>query len=364
NIEMYGVVDTLASGPIVARASENSTMVGVGMCMEGIEHNPVVYELMPEMAFRKDKVNVKDWLNVYSHRRYGKTVKQAEAAWGILHQTIYNCSDGIADHNTDYIVKFPDWDPSSDTYSSFSRQSNKKSLITMHRNRRFVLSEVKSTLPQPHMWYSNSDSIKALKLLIEAGEDLAGSLTFRYDLVDLTRQVLSKFANQVYLDALIAFQHKDVVALKSHSQKFEQVIMDIDQLLAADDNFLLGTWLESAKKLALTPPEKRQYEWNARTQITMWYDVTKTNQSQLHDYANKMWSGLLVDYYLPRASMYFNRMSKSLTENTTFEIVEWRKEWISYSNKWQQDSKLYPVKAQGDALAISTSLFQKYFGVH
>ncbi|GJR73352.1 alpha-N-acetylglucosaminidase [Tanacetum coccineum] len=166
------------------------------------------------------------------------------------------------DHNTDYIVKFPDWDPSLDTYSSFSRQNNKKSLITMHRNRRCVLSEVKSTLPQPHMWYSNSDSVKALNLLIAAGEDLARNLTYRYDLVDLTRQVLSKFANQVYLDALIAFQHKDAVALKSDSQKFAHLIMDIDQLLAADDNFLLGTWLESAKKLALTPQEKRQVEWS------------------------------------------------------------------------------------------------------
>lgn len=39
---------------------------------------------------------MQDWLNVYSHRRYGKTVKQAEVAWDILHQTIYNCSDGIA----------------------------------------------------------------------------------------------------------------------------------------------------------------------------------------------------------------------------------------------------------------------------
>ena len=25
--------------------------VGVGMCMEGIEQNPIVYELMSEMAF-------------------------------------------------------------------------------------------------------------------------------------------------------------------------------------------------------------------------------------------------------------------------------------------------------------------------
>lgn len=32
--------------------------VGVGMCMEGIEQNPVVYELMSEMAFRNEKVQV------------------------------------------------------------------------------------------------------------------------------------------------------------------------------------------------------------------------------------------------------------------------------------------------------------------
>ncbi|XP_023751565.1 alpha-N-acetylglucosaminidase [Lactuca sativa] len=356
NIEMYGVLDTLASGPIVARVSENSTMVGVGMCMEGIEHNPVVYELMPEMAFRKNKVHVEEWLKVYSRRRYGKTVKQAEEAWEILHQSIYNCSDGIADHNTDYIVKFPDWDPSLDNYLSFSKQS----LITKHINRRHVLSEVKSTLPQPHLWYSIHDSINALKLFIEAGKDLSGSLTYRYDLVDLTRQVLSKFANKVYIDAITAFQHKDAKALKFHSQKFEELIIDIDELLAADDNFLLGTWLESAKNLALNSHEKQQYEWNARTQVTMWYDTTRTNQSQLHDYANKFWSGLLVDYYLPRASMYFKHLYESLRENKKFEVVEWRTEWISYSNKWQKGTKVYPVKAEGDALEISKLLFKKY----
>ena len=33
--------------------------VGVGMCMEGIEQNPVVYDLMSEMAFQHNKVDVK-----------------------------------------------------------------------------------------------------------------------------------------------------------------------------------------------------------------------------------------------------------------------------------------------------------------
>jgi alpha-N-acetylglucosaminidase len=136
----------------------------------------------------------------------------------------------------------------------------------------------------------------------------------RYDLVDLTRQCLSKLANEVYLDAMSSYQKKDSNGLNFHTKKFLELIVDIDTLLASDDNFLLGTWLESAKSLAITEDERKQvvshpssilflclvnpliclaelsfsyqYEWNARTQVTMWYDNTKTNQSKLHDYGN------------------------------------------------------------------------------
>ena len=80
----------------------------------------------------------------------------------------------------------------------------------------------------------------------------------RYDLVDLTRQVLSKLANQEYLDAVIAFRQKDLIALNLHSKNIIQIIKDVDILLASDDNFLLGTWLKSANKLAKNPHELRQ----------------------------------------------------------------------------------------------------------
>ena len=58
----------------------------------------------------------------------------------------------------------------------------------------------------------------------------------RYDLVDLTRQVLSKLANNVYLDAVTAFRDNDAKTLSSQSQKFQQLIKDLDELLSADDN--------------------------------------------------------------------------------------------------------------------------------
>ncbi|KAK9283156.1 hypothetical protein L1049_011387 [Liquidambar formosana] len=361
NIEMYGILDAISSGPVDARISENSTMVGVGMCMEGIEHNPVVYELMSEMAYRSEKVQLVKWLKTYSRRRYGKAVHQVEAAWEILYRTVYNCTDGIADHNIDFIVKFPDWDPSPNPRSDVSEENQMQKLVTLPSNRRFLFQDTSSDLPQSHLWYSTQEVINALRLFLDAGNDLAGSLTYRYDLVDLTRQALSKLANEVYLDAVTAFRQNDANALHFYSQKFVQLIMDMDALLASDDNFLLGTWLESAKKLALNPSETRQYEWNARTQVTMWYDTTKTIQSKLHDYANKFWSGLLQDYYLPRASTYFDYLSKSLRENEKFKLEEWRKEWISFSNKWQAGAELYPVKAKGEALAISKELYAKYF---
>ncbi|GAA0142030.1 hypothetical protein LIER_03027 [Lithospermum erythrorhizon] len=361
NIEMYGALDSVASGPIDARLSSNSKMVGVGMCMEGIEHNPVVYELMSEMAFRSSNFEVKDWLKTYSRRRYGKAVDQVETAWEILRHTIYNCTDGIANHNTDYIVKFPDWDPSLYNKASIPAPSQMHNLRRVHGSRRFFFLETSFPEQTPHLWYSTQEVIAALKLFLEAGNELSGSLTYRYDLVDLTRQSLSKLANQVYLDTITAYQVKDKNALTSHSQRFLELIKDIDTLLAADDNFLLGSWLESAKSLAMTSDERKQYEWNARTQVTMWFDNTKYNQSQLHDYANKFWSGLLLSYYLPRASMYFSHFSRSLKENQHFKVEEWRKEWIAYSNSWQEGSELYPVKAQGDAVAIAKTLFGKYF---
>lgn len=357
NIEMYGLLDTIASGPVDSRISQNSTMVGVGMCMEGIEHNPVVYELMSEMAFRGQKVHVEKWIKSYSERRYGMVIPKLEQAWDILYRTLYNCTDGGEDHNKDFIVDFPDVDPSFNSESEAIKQNDNAA-----EAKRLSLWETYSDLrQQPHLWYSPSKVVKALNLFLDSGDVLTHSLTYRYDLVDLTRQALAKLANQVYLDALMAFSQKDVQKVATQSKKFLDIIVDLDTLLSSDNNFLLGPWLESAKHQADNPRQRRQYEWNARTQLTMWFDDTEVKQSKLHDYANKYWSGLLRNYYFPRASIYFDILLESLETSKAFPLDRWRRDWIMFSNKWQEGTDLYPVKAEGNTLEISQALFQKYF---
>lgn len=48
------------------------------------------------------------------------------------------------------------------------------------------------------------------------------------------------------------------------------LLLDLNEVLATDEHFLLGRWLESAKALATDDNERKLYEYNARNQITLW----------------------------------------------------------------------------------------------
>ncbi|KAF7136024.1 hypothetical protein RHSIM_Rhsim08G0167900 [Rhododendron simsii] len=336
------------------------SMVGVGMSMEGIEQSPVAYDLMAEMAFQHDAVDVKMWIDTYSSRRYGRYVSSMQDAWSILYHTVYNCTDGTYDKNRDVIVAFPDIDPTLISFPKvFTRQRYDGNIKPISR-RAFVEETVDSSYDQPHLWYSTSEAVRALELFIKSGDELSGSDTYRYDLVDLTRQALAKYANELFLMIIEAYRLGDVRGVAHQSQKFIELVEDMDTLLACHEGFLLGPWLASAKQLAQNEEQKKQYEWNARTKITMWFDNTEEEASLLRDYGNKYWSGLLKDYYGPRAAIYFKYLMESLEKGDGFHLKDWRREWVKLTNDWQSSRNLYLVESIGDALNASKWLHGKY----
>ena len=54
---------------------------------------------------------------------------------------------------------------------------------------------------------------------------------------------------------------------------------------------MLGPWIADARALGTTPAEKDYYERQARTILSIWGGPV------LNDYANRMWGGLVKDYY-------------------------------------------------------------------
>lgn len=98
---------------------------------------------------------------------------RAKALWMIW---TFNLSQ---DHNTDFIVKFPDWDPSSNPISNITKQNQMQMLLALDRKRRVLLQENSAHLPQAHLWYSTQEVVNALRLFLDGGNDLSGSLTYR-----------------------------------------------------------------------------------------------------------------------------------------------------------------------------------------
>lgn len=60
------------------------------MTPEGIENNPVMYELVMELPWRPDRFTKEEWLKEYVKARYGVDDPVVQAAWTNLANSIYN----------------------------------------------------------------------------------------------------------------------------------------------------------------------------------------------------------------------------------------------------------------------------------
>ncbi|HEY4197512.1 MAG TPA: alpha-N-acetylglucosaminidase, partial [Mucilaginibacter sp.] len=271
NISLYGRMKNIANDPADALNNQKSgKMLGIGLTPEAIEQNPVMYELMLENVWRDKPIELDPWLKDYAFRRYGKKDSHAEAAWIILKNTVYN--GGISSGGPESIIT------GRPTFAASTRWANTKK------------------------FYQPKDLVPAWQHLIQAAQNLKASQGFRYDLVDVTRQVLANYADTLQRQFAAAAKKHDQQSFKKLSNEFLGVIDDLDKLLLTRNDFLLGRWLEAAKANGKTEAEKRLYEFNARDQITLWGD----KNSPLNDYACKQWAGMLTGFYKPRWIHFFD----------------------------------------------------------
>lgn len=71
-----------------------------------------------------------------------------------------------------------------------------------------------------------------------------------------------------------------------------EILDDMEELLASDDHYLLSSWLKKAKSKGSNRDERILYEFNARSQLTLW---GLNSTSEVFDYACKAWSGLIAE---------------------------------------------------------------------
>lgn len=328
NVGLHGKMAHLIEEFYKAKDSSfGKTLKGVGMTMEGIENNPVMYELLCELPWREQRFSKDEWLEGYLKARYGKSDSQVSQAWMLLSNTIYNCPAASTQQGTheSILCARPSW--KAYQVSSWSEMSD---------------------------YYDPADVIRAAGMMVDAAERFRGNNNFEYDLVDIVRQAVAEKGRLMYRVLVDAYKAGDRELFKLSSDRFLRLILMQDRLLATRPEFKVGRWLESARNLGSTEEEKDWYEWNARVQITTWGNRVAADDGGLHDYAHREWNGLLRDFYYLRWKTWLDEQLKSFEDGQPKAI-----DFYALEEPWTLKHNSYASEAEGNPVDIACEIYRE-----
>jgi alpha-N-acetylglucosaminidase len=302
-------------------AGQRGRLTGTAMMLEGTHHNPVVADLLAEMPWRQDPVDLSAWITAYAARRYGVDDPHAAAAWSILLQTAYS-------------------------YQATGHSTGEGPFETPFAAEPALTVESVSSFGPTEWRYPPEDFEPALGELLAAPAGVRALDTYRYDLVDVTRQVLANRGRLLLDDIRAAYRRKDTTTLRRLTARFLRYIDLTDELLATHRHWLLGPWLEQAKAWAAADEEQAILEWNARSIVTIWSDKACP---VLHEYANRDWQGLVGFYYRSRWERYFDALPATISSGRPPQFDD----WCEFGNAWSRQTDSFPTEPTGDTYELA-----------
>jgi alpha-N-acetylglucosaminidase len=339
---LHGDLDKLAINEFETTRKECGNLAGLGLFMEGMRNNPVYVDLFLKMIWQQDSVDVASYLSGYAHRRYGAQSDAAQQAWQILHETVYQPGfDGI--------------EPSSALAARPALDLTKSG-----PNRGF------------HIPYANERLAEAWELLLQDASLLSGSDGYRFDVMDVGRQVLANYAFKLARQWSAHFKRGDADAFETTVAAFLGVLDDVDALLMSREEYNLGKWMHDAESKATTDEERSFYRHNALSLLTLWGGEKPT----FFDYAWRDWGGLIKHYYRPRWVFFFDHLRGKLAtgesyadpvdeEQLAFGIPRLRAtlfydKLADWELGWSHSDHDIPHVPQGDTIEIAQGLLSKY----
>ncbi|WP_214317576.1 alpha-N-acetylglucosaminidase [Nonomuraea sediminis] len=294
------------------RGKKGSALAGIAAMPEGADNNAPALALLTELAWTSDTIDLDEWFASYATSRYGGADPHATAAWRTIRATAYGTSraDGWSEAPDGLFGARPSlgadkaaaWSPAADRYDTTAFDA-------------------------------------ALTSLLQVAPKLRDSSAYRYDLLDVTRQVLSNRSRVLLPQIKAAYEVGDSALFTTLSRTWLGWMTLLDDVLATSDQHLLGRWLADARSWGSAAEEKDQLEYDARSLITTW-GGRQASEEGLHDYANREWSGLVTGLYLTRWKTFFSALSAG---RRPADI-----DWFEVEDRWEHQHDTYPTSVRGD----------------
>ena len=329
NTGMISKLGTLASRPAAALADPaKGRMAGIGAVPEGTHTIPAAYDMLFSHAWNGTAPTLVPWVRAYTARRYGKSVPAIDAAWDILLETALNQVASIEEPHNSIICARP-------------------SLSTTIKARTWGTTDIP---------YDPARFAEAWGKLLEAAPATSQFDAYRFDLADIARQTLCDLATRHQRELAKAVTANNAAAVHLHGDRILEIIADLNTLCATREEWLLGRWLADARAWGTTPTEQDLCERDARMLLTTWND----NVSNLNDYANREWAGLVSGFYLPRWQQFLTALYAAVDGNTTFNETTVRTQIGAWELTWLNGHESHAGTPTGDTVAIAQALWTKY----
>ncbi|KAF9433228.1 hypothetical protein BGZ76_009717 [Entomortierella beljakovae] len=209
--------------------------------------------------------------------------------------------------------------------------------------------------------------------------------SFRYDLVDVTREIMvAVLIPGIHKELVRAYHAKELKRVKSWGKLILEAILDTDRMLNSHSHFMLGPWIRDARLSAKTANSTKSahsefmgsyadyMEHQSRIQITWWAPV---GQGVLANYASKEWGGLVKDFYYPRWKIFVEHLVSAVQNDVELDTRVYLAESLRMETHWLKEKtclgigcsgiadksrKEYPTDAVEDASAVAQDIWDRW----
>lgn len=343
-VNMSGDLNTIQRNFLHAFKQEGGKkMAGIGIIPEGLGYNAVVWDFLLDKVWDQDSTDLRRWIAAYASRRYGAANTAASQAWQLLLGSVYSRTRTF-------------WSPLLTTPGLKIFSGGSADDI------RHLRLEYNITENDPYGWDFDVPKLaEAADKLLQCAPALYANDAYRFDLVNVWRELLHSLTHRFLHDMSSAYSAKDVGRFNSASAALLKLLDDMDAITGTHPDFMLGSWLKDASSWGDTPEEKRYYERDARTIVTIWQPW---KNGGLRDYAGKQWNGLLKGYYKPRWELLVRHLGRSLRTAQPFDPERYDREVRELDYNWTLSNEPYPSAPVADTRKVIERLkleYTKYF---
>ncbi|SEH02634.1 alpha-N-acetylglucosaminidase [Nonomuraea solani] len=302
------------------RAKAGTAMNGIALMPEAIDNNPAAVAFFADMPWQDGPADMRAWFDDYATARYGGDDPHAKAAWRVLLDTVYSWPAGA---DSRHVTGLYDDEPG--------------------------LANTGYPLP-----YDIAAFDKALDELLQVDQSLRGSGAYRYDLVDVARQVMANHSRLLLPKIRAAYHAKDIGRFERLTGQWADWTRLLDRLLGTDPNFLLGAWQAEAHRQAATPAEAATLDYNLKSLVTLWATGT-----DLQDYARREMNGLVGQYYAKRWELFFDSLAAALRSGKEYpQPIDWQ----AVAQDWSKAGTELAAEPSGDAYAEASRVARLPYG--